>query len=401
MIPSAKSLAHTIGGIAVYLPLFSLIDLPVGTNISPDPSLLPLLIQIIYALLHDSPDNQIAFCSLNGFKMISAILSDNRRAHMSKFVLDFLKRVFHIITEKELLVQFVDNIFLDLRIWLYQPIDLFKDVVRFLVSFAVMERYQDLKSFLTLSRILSFMHIFFWDTCTDSKICLFNEPKIDHITKKVEVERPESLTEYRAQLWKLAEAVVIQRISSDDVFMLCSFLTGVSNIEIAIEAAQFLVHVLLLKNPQIQIILTKHYSFQFILGLLLYEDEERWSQCLRLFGVFCSLESSLSDVVFYPHPPLFWVSAILMNLSNKVPSIQLTDLIFGFLFDSFDDPLNCMKPSLTFETILSATDLELKNPLMLWFAFYCISFLPEESAIVYLKALHKSLIFNFHPCTLR
>jgi hypothetical protein len=163
-------------------------------------SLFPNTLQILFTLHHNSPDNQNSFDSKNGFQIASYILFHNRSDHISQRTVDRLINIFHAITSDHLSAQMGDIIFLDLRLWIYSPIERLQFVVFFLSSLLILDKIQIFHESISVTKLLVMLYTYFWEFVSDSQTCILIEPKLDSINHQIESSRPSNLIDFRDQI---------------------------------------------------------------------------------------------------------------------------------------------------------------------------------------------------------
>lgn len=121
-----------------------------------------------------------------------------------------LKKLYKEIIVLQLAYQMLEFIFLDIRLWIYLPVDLHMTAYQSILDIfnsSSNEKKRWLVTAIPFNKILYIIRVFFWSKYSDYEICLYNLPKINKVSHLVEGERPKDTRLLRDLFWKIAKTV--------------------------------------------------------------------------------------------------------------------------------------------------------------------------------------------------
>ena len=401
--PQAKDILRSIGGAAAILPIFAQIDQPLmpkpGEEISykHDPIFLPFLIQVLTSYLKDSPSNQEDFATMNGFMVISYLLSRSKLQNITPQVIEMLKRLYKEIIVPRLAYQMLEYIFLDIRLWIYLPIDLQMSVYRSIFDIFNSSSTEKKRWFvwaLPFNKILYIMRVFFWSKYSDDEICLYNQPKINKITQLAEGERPTNTLGIRDLFWTIAQSVFSMSFNNKSASAICFLSFDQNDPQFSVETLSFLLYLLRVKNPiMITALIAQHYTFEKFFSLLASNSEEICCQCIHIFILLHYLDPKSKEILFKPYSETEWIALIMATMNTKPLTSIFADVIYGYLYGFFDISQNVVIPNIRISKLNLPITSGYKFAYLELFplAMMIIADLPDEVSSKYLMTIDRTV----------
>lgn len=283
MTPKPKFVLNNIGGVNTILPLFAQLEQPIeGSEYVCDPNFLPLLLKLLKTVFLNQY-YQEDFIAIDGFSILSFLLSLAGIEHFTNEITELLCQIYDSLYFPSIQIQMINNIFFDLRLWIYLPINTQITMFRTFFSHIHKSNLKNLRVSLNVTRILYLIRTFLWNTYINSNICLNKEPKQSLRDHSIINERPEDLSPIRSLFWELAKVISKVIFSPKDIHTAITFCFDETDSVIRIEAIQFLISLLKDKNHYVIEALQTKYSFSHFFALLETTDLKVVDCFFRLF----------------------------------------------------------------------------------------------------------------------
>ncbi|KAL4566093.1 hypothetical protein LXL04_030203 [Taraxacum kok-saghyz] len=234
-----QQIIYCAGGVSVFFPLFTRIDL--YENDSHD-LLTPItkeritaeIIELIASVLDENLSNQQQMLNLSGFSVLGFLLQSLPSQQLNMDTLSALKRMLTVISNcglAEVLVEdAIAHVFLNPFIWVYAAYKVQRELYMFLI-----QQFDNdprlLKSLCRFPRVLDIIHQFYWDKISTSSSSSSSSPTggskplLPPIANKDFGERPnkEEIQKIRLLLLSIGEMSLREHIAVSDVESLVSF----------------------------------------------------------------------------------------------------------------------------------------------------------------------------------
>ena len=396
--PPGKSILKSIGGPSALLPLIAQLDQPTkpkeGEEIKYefDPQSLRFIIQLFTDYIRNSHENQKAFAEQRCFEIIGFLLSRAKAKHINEEIVVVLKRLLNEITFPPLAAQMIEYILLDFRIWIYQPVTIQSKIIDIIRDFfsklsPIMKKYFMLN--FTTTKLFFLMRVCLWSKFTDAHICLLDKPKLDPVTKEIEVERPKDLSLVREAFWKIILEYSNHSFSRDDSSTLCFFSMDISDPILTVETLGVLIKLLKNGTPALIEEIRENYTFESFFPLLIAGDSMIHAQCIHLFMSITKLDKELRDILLEPYSINDWLSGIMATINFSDPTLLFSDVVFSYLFDlpeysTLEPPIKMSKQPISFNRKIS-------NYSILPLAIMSIAYLPDDKCFNLAMILEQSV----------
>ena len=327
--PPPKFLLRSIGGISTLFPLFAQVDQPFCSEF------LPAIISVLASALNDSSVNQEEFFQINGFQIISHLISCSQLSNITK---DFISKVFdlfNILDFLPLIGQMFKYFFFNVQLWIYTSIDLqiylYSNVLMYFSGMTNQKKQYIISNFLNFTDILLLIKACLWSK--HASFSLLDKPKYNTVTNMIEAERPNDLSTIRKLFWDFASIVSEVQFSKYDAQTLCLYSFENDDIQTCVETIKFLIHYIRNRNPILIQVLKKKFHFQKFFSFILSPNEELRIQCLHIFYLF-----SQEDLEFLlePYKKYYWTLILCKYINNRNFSITFLEHSFGYLFGLFN-----------------------------------------------------------------
>ena len=376
--PKSSDVISSIGGPSALIPLFSQLDMPLSKlpkeiaeiqaqessesqNEEPktlsrsqsrsddfDSGYLPILLNILMAYLNDSPSNQQDFSNIDGFKMIATLLSNASPRHLTMQVVELFKQLYSKITCPSLLTNLINDIFLDVRMWMYCDIQVHAQVYKALSDCYDKTPEHLKKVFLQAapaSKILFILKTCYW-TQPSEKISLFTKNRVGKNGVE-ESQRPQDLAPVRKEIWNFAEKIFVDSFTPANANSLITFASDKHDMTLTFETLRFMVKLVRNQNKKFVESIAKHISFDSFFHLLLNKEESLHILCLHIFMMFSNLEKSLRDIFLSPYSYEDWIESMVAVINSSNQHVDFADNIYGYLFGLFTDKEGVLKEQLS------------------------------------------------------
>ncbi|KAJ0790760.1 putative transcription factor WD40-like family [Helianthus annuus] len=230
-----QQIIYCAGGVSVFFPLFTRIDLYGDDNQQLGYNLLtPItkerltaeIIELIASVLDENLSNQQQMLNLSGFSILGFLLQSVPSQQLNMETLSALKHMLNVISNSglgEVLVNdAISHVFLNPFIWVYADYKVQRELYMFLI-----QQFDNdprlLKSLCRFPRVLDIIHQFYWDHMP-SHPTTGNKPLLP-ITNKDFGERPnkEEIQKIRLLLLSIGEMSLREHIAVSDIESLVSF----------------------------------------------------------------------------------------------------------------------------------------------------------------------------------
>ncbi|KAK9080847.1 hypothetical protein SSX86_000606 [Deinandra increscens subsp. villosa] len=230
-----QQIIYCAGGVSVFFPLFTRIDLYEDDNQQLGYNLLtPItkerltaeIIELIASVLDENLSNQQQMLNLSGFSILGFLLQSVPSQQLNMETLSALKHMLNVIANcglGEVLVnEAISHVFLNPFIWVYASYKVQRELYMFLV-----QQFDNdprlLKSLCRFPRVLDIIHQFYWDHMT-SHPSVGSKPLLP-ITNKDFGARPnkEEIQKIRLVLLSIGEMSLREQIVVSDIESLASF----------------------------------------------------------------------------------------------------------------------------------------------------------------------------------
>nr|XP_043606677.1 BEACH domain-containing protein B isoform X1 [Erigeron canadensis] len=232
-----QQIIYCAGGVSVFFPLFTRIDLydddsqQLGYNL-----LTPItkerltaeIIELIASVLDENLPNQQQMLNLSGFSVLGFLLQSVPSQQLNMETLSALRHMLNVISNcglADVLVKdAISHVFLNPFIWVYAGYKVQRELYMFLI-----QQFDNdprlLKSVCRFPRVLDIIHQFYWDNMM-SHPTSGSKPLLQPITNKGFGERPnkEEIQKIRLLLLSIGEMSLREHISVSDIESLVSFL---------------------------------------------------------------------------------------------------------------------------------------------------------------------------------
>ncbi|GKB07990.1 BEACH domain-containing protein B isoform X1 [Tanacetum coccineum] len=231
-----QQIIYCAGGVSVFFPLFTRIDLyeddsqQLGHNL-----LTPItkerltaeIIELIASVLDENLPNQQQMLNLSGFSVLGFLLQSVPSQQLNMETLSALKHMLNVISNcglAEVLVKdAISHVFLNPFIWVYAGYKVQRELYMFLI-----QQFDNdprlLRSLCRFPRILDIIHQFYWDNMASHSNA--GSKPLMPITNKDFGERPnkEEIQKIRLLLLSVGEMSLREHIAVSDIESLVSFL---------------------------------------------------------------------------------------------------------------------------------------------------------------------------------
>ncbi|KAJ9567814.1 hypothetical protein OSB04_003780 [Centaurea solstitialis] len=231
-----QQIIYCAGGVSVFFPLFTRIDLyendsqQLGYNL-----LTPItkerltaeIIELIASVLDENLPNQQQMLNLSGFSVLGFLLQSVPSQQLNMDTLSALKHLLNVISNcglAEVLVKdAISHVFLNPFIWVYAGYKVQRELYMFLI-----QQFDNdprlLESLCRFPRVLDIIHQFYWDNMPSSTAG--SRAHLQPITNKDFGERPnkEEIQKIRLLLLSIGEMSLREHIAVSDIESLVSFL---------------------------------------------------------------------------------------------------------------------------------------------------------------------------------
>ncbi|KAK1406699.1 hypothetical protein QVD17_38307 [Tagetes erecta] len=230
-----QQIIYCAGGVSVFFPLFTRIDLYEDENQQLGCNLLtPItkerltaeIIELIASVLDENLSNQQQMLNLSGFSILGFLLQSVPSQQLNMETLSALKHMLNVVSNcglGEVLVNdAISHVFLNPFIWVYAGYKVQRELYMFLI-----QQFDNdprlLKSLCRFPRVLDIIHQFYWDHMT-SHPPVGSKP-LWPITNRDFGERPnrEEIQKIRLLLLSIGEMSLRQHVAVSDIESLVSF----------------------------------------------------------------------------------------------------------------------------------------------------------------------------------
>lgn len=226
-----QQIIYCAGGVSVFFPLFTRIDLYENDSQN---LLTPItkeritaeIIELIASVLDENLSNQQQMLNLSGFSVLGFLLQSLPSQQINMDTLSALKHMLNVISNcglAEVLVEdAISHVFLNPFIWVYASYKVQRELYMFLI-----QQFDNdprlLKSLCRFPRVLDIIHQFYWDKM--SSPIVGSKPLMQPITNKEFGERPnkEEIQKLRLLLLSIGEMSLREHITVSDIESLVSF----------------------------------------------------------------------------------------------------------------------------------------------------------------------------------
>ncbi|XP_071693148.1 BEACH domain-containing protein B isoform X2 [Rutidosis leptorrhynchoides] len=231
-----QQIIYCAGGVSVFFPLFTRIDLYEDDSQQTGHNLLtPItkdrltaeIIELIASVLDDNLSNQQQMLNLSGFSILGFLLQSVPSQQINMETVSALKHMLIVISNcglAEVLVKdAISHVFLNPLIWVYAGYNVQRELYMFLI-----QQFDNdprlLKSLCRFPRVLDIIHQFYWDNMT-SYPTSGSKPLLQPIKNKDFGERPnrEEIQKIRLLLLSIGEMSLREHIAVSDIESLVSF----------------------------------------------------------------------------------------------------------------------------------------------------------------------------------
>lgn len=193
--------------------------------------MLLILLQVLCIFFRDSPVNQENFADIKGFSIIAYLISRASLDNISLQVITSFQKIYQQISCKPLKFQMIKDIFFNIRLWIYLPIQLQREIFPIIENIPI----EDILNVFSFREIILLIHSTLWTKFCDSSYNLLSEPKIHPITHEIETKRPENPLLFRDSLWKIANSLSMHKLTEYDIETLFSFSFDASDQTLSLE----------------------------------------------------------------------------------------------------------------------------------------------------------------------
>lgn len=393
--PNSSMVISAIGGAGVLIPFFAQLDMATGKSDVSDPGFLAILVKLLIAFLRDNPGNQQNFASIKGFEMIGNLIARASTRHLTLQAVELFKVLFMELKNDDLIISMIQDIFLDVRVWMYADLKVHVAIYQSLND--IYEKGDEHLRYLfrvaaPANKILFIIKTCYWCKPTP-KLSLFAGPKIMKNSKETEIHRPAELSPVRAELWKLSAKIFRDSFTEFNSLALVYFATDADDLALTFETLRFMGSMIQSQDQKLVDNITKYLNFDSFFQLLLSEREELHILCMHIFVKFSKLERRYRELFLKPYTFEEWVDSILAVLNTNKNSHNLADVIFGYIFGLYDEKSD--------EGILKVAISQLKDddkfnpnieePSVCALGIMAITPFDDDLACVYLSNLQKAL----------
>ena len=415
--PQAKDVMHVVGGIQAILPLFEQLDMPIlpdegkEVDYKIDPDMIMYLLQLLQSMLSKSIDNQEEFYHANGFGILAFLFTKVRMNHFKIQVIEKLRLILNTIECQPLIEQMISQIFLNAGIWIYFPIEIQMKVYESVHLYfqnlpdkndnnksdksdhtSNLYTKQKFARFLPYSKILHLLRVYFWSVETDSKICLWSNPRVDPITS-IETNRCNNndIQNIRYFFWnKIIQDVLSVSFTRSDSLTLCTLCFDTKDVSLTVDTLTALIMLIFKQKRELIEVLKESYPFYSFFTLLVSPNELIRSQCIHIFVRFAHLPEQDRQKLLSPFTTSEWMTGIISTISTVNTSTIFSDVVFGYLFNLF--PKNRFYPVPEIRVSMDNTGkiFNIENPEFLPLAILSICDFEDTIAMKYMDALARS-----------
>ncbi|XP_076899562.1 BEACH domain-containing protein B isoform X2 [Bidens hawaiensis] len=230
-----QQIIYCAGGVSVFFPLFTRIDLFEDDNQQLEYNLLtPItkerltaeIIELIASVLDENLSNQQQMLNLSGFSILGFLLQSVPSQQLNMETLSALKHMLSVVSNcglgGVLVNDAISHVFLNPFIWVYAGYKVQRELYMFLI-----QQFDNdprlLKSLCRFPRVLDIIHQFYWDHMT-SHSSVGSKPQLP-IANKDFGERPnkEEIQKIRLLLLSVGEMSLREHIAVSDIESLVSF----------------------------------------------------------------------------------------------------------------------------------------------------------------------------------
>lgn len=284
--PSLLEVLVSIGGVQVILPIFNQIEQPTNaTKPDPNENLLVLALNLLSTIFSKSRQLQVDFYSIDGFKLVSELLTMISINKFTKPVFDEIFHLFSIIVEPELQNQMIESIFFDLGTWVYIPdiLPLFFDYCfRLLITCSKKNRTFVNYSSLNIKNLLFLIRChLFASTNTNDSICLSSTEK-KTFTGDTFAER-QTVKKLRDNFMIFISELCSIACNSEDIHTILFFCLDDQDEIFQRSSFTLLRTIMLKKNHKLNNFIISKIPYKMLIELLRNKENRKTSSQLLLF----------------------------------------------------------------------------------------------------------------------
>lgn len=395
--PPAKGNIRSIGGSKVFLPFLALTEKKINgcedENFGEES--LWIFMQVLSDYLRDSVQNQIEFYKAKFFEVASFLLSKLSISCITQTVVEQLQRLLLNITYTPLAISFIQNIMLDFRIWIYQPLNIIENVLNITADYIQKLPQSMKKTFsnkFTVSRLLTVMKAFLWSKKLDG-ISLVEKPKVNANTNQIEAERPQDTAQIRKAFWKLITSCMVLGWNDQEAFTLCMHASDPNDTIIASECITYLNSII--ENGNYQPTMSFFTSSTLISFLDVLEKESNPKLLINYIKLLMSLNNfdpKLKEIFFAPFSFNEWLFMYMMSMNMGGASPEFCNIVFNQLFTT--DTKIIEEPSVDYsQGLQDVSNLQFNSTQFLPMALMSVVFLnDEEVANAFMKKIESAVL---------
>ncbi|OHT07416.1 hypothetical protein TRFO_24367 [Tritrichomonas foetus] len=384
-----KQIIHCIGGVATLYPLFAQLDQPFL------PEMLPSLIDLITALLHNCALNQEEFYFSYGLQVISCLIFSSKLDNITVEFLASLSKLYKEIDYRPLLRQMFLILFLDVRLWIYLPPEKQHKIYQTFINLFE-ESSNDTQKIIVLKLsfryILNLIRVCYWTRNLGPQTCLLDKPKIDHNSNEIEAVRPENLELVRKDLFKLAELISAVKFTAQDCETLIFYSFDARDTELCVETQALLLKFLIARNTTLINHLNSNFTFDTFFPLITISEERIRINCLHIFMQFCYPDLRHLLQQYTSHQ---WISGIVQYFNTKNTSTYLADIALTYTFGYFSSfPNEVNKKYVKFSMGETLPDPQIFSSKFFSLLLMAISEMPLKLSKMYVNEINKAIILK-------
>ncbi|OHT00229.1 hypothetical protein TRFO_33100 [Tritrichomonas foetus] len=289
--PEPTYLLDLLGGVQAVLPFFGQLDQEIISGKPIERDFLIKLFQLLTSIFRSDELTfvQRSFRNINGPSILAFLISISSLKNVEHDeIIDILCEFVDSIKFVPLVLQVIDHILFNFKLWLYLPLE-FQTKAYMKFYNTIFQRITAknastafLKGF-GISKLLMLMRVYLWDHNSNRNICLVDEPKMDILNKNIEGQRPVDCSSIRNNFWAIIKQMTDLFLTEEDISLLISFCCETLDLEFSKEAISLFIYLLKRKNHKIIQYLQKDYAFSTFYDLLRVPNSLTQNRVLQIY----------------------------------------------------------------------------------------------------------------------
>ena len=326
----------TIGSATVFVPFLGQLNQPTLTHDGAskfvfDPTLLPLILEVVNVALKGSEVQMKLFNKANGFGMIGFLLSLSGESYMNDATIDAICGLFNSLGHPAC-VSLMTDVMWNMNIWLPTPFDFqLKAYKAFWNAIeARLKIDRGLLAHFNIRTVLTMMIVYLWDRMFNRRICLTPVQGQKATGEGSVYTRPEKMQPLRSLFWDIARALSKFPIDEEDVRFILSCCCVTGDVTLNREMLSFLIHLLVTKNESVLEYMRTHRTFEGFHVLLAFPDVGIASKVVRIFLLMAREE----ETMLRPYSVPQWVATIMTTMVPGKANLTFVQDLYRYVIGS-------------------------------------------------------------------